>query len=342
MNLKQLFWVVFLVSAIALVGCEGDTGPQGPTGPPGADGSDGVAGTAGRAPAVCMECHSDATFVEVALEYMQSGHNAGEYVAYAGGRASCARCHSKQGFVEFVVMGEVAENIVDPAPIDCSTCHAVHPSTFQLRLAEGTEMIADPTYTIDFGDNSNVCANCHQSRTAEPNIAAPGDEFEITSIHYGPHHGPQAIILEGVGMAEIAGSTAYPAPSGASGHLSQDATCVTCHMASYSDNAGGHSWHPNLNSCTGCHPGATDFDMNDRQTITQEKLDELRDLLMARGVIEFVEADQAYEPVTGTYPMVEVQAYFNWIGITEDRSLGVHNPRYITALLNNTIEALTP
>lgn len=40
--------------------------------------------------------------------------------------------------------------------------------------------------------------------------------------------------------------------------------------------------------------------------------------------------------------MVQAQAFFNWIGLTEDRSLGVHNPRYVTALLENSIEAITP
>ena len=39
--------------------------------------------------------------------------------------------------------------------------------------------------------------------------------------------------------------------------------------------------------------------------------------------------------------MVQAQAFYNWIGLTEDRSLGVHNPRYVEALLSNSIEALS-
>jgi hypothetical protein len=38
--------------------------------------------------------------------------------------------------------------------------------------------------------------------------------------------------------------------------------------------------------------------------------------------------------------MVLARAYYNWIGLVEDRSLGVHNPKYISALLINTLEAL--
>ena len=48
----------------------------------------------------------------------------------------------------------------------------------------------------------------------------------------------------------------------------------------------------------------------------------------------------SYHPVVGTYPMVQAQAFFNWVGLEEDRSLGVHNPRYVEALLTNSIEAL--
>ena len=47
-----------------------------------------------------------------------------------------------------------------------------------------------------------------------------------------------------------------------------------------------------------------------------------------------------YTVNVGTFPMVQAQAYFNWIGLTEDRSEGVHNPKYVKALLANTLEAL--
>ncbi|MFN2128274.1 MAG: hypothetical protein ACK2TU_10490 [Anaerolineales bacterium] len=38
--------------------------------------------------------------------------------------------------------------------------------------------------------------------------------------------------------------------------------------------------------------------------------------------------------------MILAEAYYNWIGIEEDRSEGVHNPNYVEALLENSIEAL--
>jgi len=340
-NFKLLCSLAILIPSLVFLGCEGDVGPEGPRGPAGEDGTDGIDGVSGVSPQSCLECHSDQATLQIAIEYVQSGHKAGEYVDYAGGRASCARCHSKQGFVQYAVNGEVAGDIVGPAAIDCSTCHSVHPSEFGLRLDAEFSLIADPAYMLDYGDASNLCANCHQSRRAEPNLDVPGETFEITSTHYGPHHGAQGILLEGVGFAEIDGSAEYPEPSSASGHLSMGATCVSCHMNNYAGGAGGHTWHPNVENCTGCHPGATDFNINNTRVEIQEKLDTLRDLLLAAGVLEYVEEDAAYEPVVGTYPMVQAQAFFNWIGIEEDRSLGVHNPRYTRALLDNSIEALT-
>jgi hypothetical protein len=338
-NSKSLLWLLVLVPALALMGCEGATGPAGPPGVNGADGTDGVNGGTLTS---CLECHTDTAFLQIGLEYVQSGHKAGDYVAYAGGRESCARCHSKQGFVQFAVNGSVNGDVSDPASIDCATCHIVHPTatTITLRLAGPVELVSDATYNLDFGSDSNLCANCHQTRRAEPNTAAPADSFSITSTHYGPHHGPQANVLEGVGFAEIAGSVAYPAPSSASGHLSVGVACVNCHMAIYADGTGGHTWNPSVAACTGCHPGAADFDINGFQTTTHTKLNTLRDRLVELGVVEYVAADDAYEPIVGKYPMLQAQAFFNWIGLEEDRSLGAHNPGYFDALLNNTIEAL--
>ncbi len=339
MNSHRLAWLLFLIPVIALMGCEGDVGP---TGPNGTDGIDGIDGINGSSPTVCLECHSDVASLQIQLEYAQSGHKMGEYVGYAGGRESCAQCHSKQGFIQFAVNGDVAGNVSDPAAIDCATCHAVHPEVFALRLIGPVMLISDPTYMLDFGDNSNLCANCHQSRRAEPNISDPGDTFEITSTHYGPHHGPQGNVLEGVGFAEIEGSAPYPTSSL---HLSQGAACITCHMYDFAVNAedegeGGHTWATALDACNDCHFSPDDdFDHNGFQSATQVKLDTLRDLLIDLGVVE---ENEPHDPIVGTYPMVQAQAFFNWIGLVEDRSLGAHNPGYFDALLDNTIEALTP
>lgn len=331
---------MLLMTAVIFLGSCVKEGPAGVAGLDGTDGVDGANGADGQDGQVtCLACHSGTTISAAQFQYAASVHKAGTNVAYAGGRSGCAECHSSEGFMEYQANGSVASNISMPSAINCETCHVLHTSftysDFDLR-ADGAVALKIGG-TLDLGDASNLCVNCHQTRTKEPNLASPGATFRISSTHYGPHHGPQANILAGLGFAEIAGPVDYPV-QGTSKHLVQ-ASCTTCHMGDYTAKQGGHTWQASLASCQECH-ATTSFDLGGTQYDTEQKLIVLRDLLIAHGVVEYVEADAAYEPKVGTYPMAFAQAYYNWIGIEEDRSLGVHNPQYVNALLSNSIAAL--
>ncbi len=328
-----------------LIGCEG---PIGPTGEDGIDGDQ-----------TCTTCHGDLTIQTIDIQFHQSVHRAGQVaVEYAGGRSYCAECHSNEGFREFALTGDVEQNITAPTPWECSTCHKIHESfdstDWDLRLGDPISFLYDASVTADFGPG-NLCANCHQSRRPEPSVTGSGSDFEITSKHYGPHHGAQSNVLYGAGFAEISGSASYPAP-GSAAHFAQS-SCNGCHMAEYADGQGGHTWNPSIASCTDCHAGATEFNLNNTMTEVAEQLDELRDLLLAQGVIEegieenfelnpetgdiiLVLESDGFHPVVGTHTMLQAQAFFNWVGLLEDRSFGVHNPAYTRALLTNSIEAI--
>jgi len=322
-------------------GPQGETGAQGPAGPAGADGEDG------QGVNLCMDCHSTDQMMTIQAQFTTSVHAAGAIaVDYAGGRASCAPCHSHEQFVQTAQLGDVLGNITNPSAWQCNTCHGIHESftsdDYALRV---TEPVAAnwAEKTMDLGGSSNLCATCHQTRRPEPNLSDPGETFEITSSHYGPHHGPQANVVLGEGFAEIAGDEEYP-EVGSTMHYGL--SCVGCHMGE-GDTGGGHSWKPAIASCTGCHAGADSYDIGGGQTEIAEMLDELRDKLLALGVIVGDE-EHGYHPVNSrdnsveeaTFPMVQAQAFFNWIGLVEDRSLGAHNPKYVEALLKNTLAAL--
>lgn len=324
--------VVFLSSCVK----------EGPAGVAGLDGQDGQDGTDGRdGNATCMACHTGTTLAIMQFQYAASTHKAGTSVSYAGGRAGCAECHSSEGFIEFQTTGGVASDISMPSAINCETCHTLHYNfeytDYELRSSEAVVLKFDETTAMDLGDGSNLCINCHQTRRGEPNFTDPGETFYISSTHYGPHHGPQANVLAGIGFAEIEGPVDYPVV-GSSKHL-EEASCTVCHMGEYAEKQGGHTWKASLTACKACHETES-YDFGGVQFDTEEKLIVLRDLLIEHGVVEWVEADEAYEPIKGTYPMVHAQAFFNWIGLEEDRSLGVHNPQYVNALLTNSIEAL--
>jgi hypothetical protein len=375
----------FVIGLAFMSGCEGPTGPPGPAGRDGTDGTDGADGTDGTdgvdGNVTCLQCHSAETPQIILEQFNQSVHASGQVaVDYAGGRSSCARCHSSEGFIEYARTGTVEENISSPSAWECKTCHSIH-STFEeadfaLRLADPIEWNYDTTGIITDLGNSNLCANCHQSRRSGPydmggelvdlddddslETVVPDGYFYISSTHYGPHHGPQANVLAGRGFSEMAGSWSYPAAE-TSPHMVDSARCTGCHMYDYGNGAGGHTWNPALDACNNCHQGADDpdFDHNNVQTETAALLEDLRDLLEAQGVIELGTEEvyelnpetgaielvvhvEGYHPVVGLHTVELSQAFFNWIGLEEDRSLGAHNSAYVKALLENSIESITP
>ncbi len=384
--MKKVLFILFACFAtIMFMSCEGPAGEAGLDGAdglaglPGTDGTDGVDGDV-----TCLACHSGVNMQSIKEQFQQSAHSSGVIaVDYAGARARCAECHSSEGFLEFVRTGDVAEDISAPSAWVCTTCHGLHQTfddtDYALRLTADLSFIFDETVTADFS-NGNLCATCHQSRTAGPEDMVgewvdlndteddgPGgvgddDEYQvlagdffISSTHYGPHHGAQANVLAGVGFAETAGSISYPV-AGSGNHMTT-AGCTDCHMYTYDDGEGGHTFNPSLDACNDCHGVTeTDFDYGQVQTETEDLLVELRDSLVANGlvayeagdyyelneetgVIELVTAAGGYHPVVGVFPLEEAQAFFNWTGLDEDRSLGAHNPKYVKALLTNSLEA---
>jgi hypothetical protein len=350
---KITLTIVLAIFFMVFISCEGpagDDGTAGIAGTDGTDGGDGADGTDGANGAdgvdgnvTCGACHSDADFEMKRQQFAMAKHTVGEWVAYAGGRASCAKCHSHEGFVAFAE-GFDGQDIANPSPWECATCHGIHQAfeveDYALRLSEPVDAIFDDTVTfllkgnnaMDLVGGSNLCANCHQSRRSGPD--ATETTFTITSTHWGPHHGPQANTVYGAGFSEIVGTSAYPA-AGSNFHL--DASCVGCHMAPFDadEGEGGHSFIPSLAACNVCH-ATLDFDYGGLQTEVEEYLIELRDLLIVAGLVAGDDVD-GYHPVPGTYPTAQAQAAFNWIGLDEDRSLGAHNPRYIVPLLKNSI-----
>lgn len=330
-------------------GATGDTGPQGPQGEPGEDGTDGVDGADGApGTALCMECHDNDVMDAIKAEYYSSGHAAGAASGYAGGRSDCAKCHSNQGAVAFFG-GETITNYDNPAPISCGACHThdYDATTQEMGIMSSTEAVTaimDDQITLDFGDASNLCANCHQPRRSGPDVTDGSAAFSITSSHWGPHHGPQATLLEGVGGYEYEGTINYP--TGYTSHR-ENSSCVECHMIDGVEGAGGHTWHPSIEACTDCHSGATDFESIGTSTsmaVIEGLLHELALELETAGIV--VEVDGAYHLPDDdkAYPIATTNdvagCYFNYIMVEEDRSLGVHNPAYCYALLKNSIECM--
>jgi len=226
--------------------------------------------------------------------------------------------------------GSVENGDPDPTRQECRACHEIH-TTFTgadwaLATTAPVELYAFAGSTFDGGDG-NLCANCHQPRRA---IADAVDGMiEVTSTHWGPHHGPQSAMMLGLaGAGTVEGSP--------SGHYSLvEGTCATCHMGTGAD----HSFEPSVDACVECHADAEDFDINGLQTEVQEMLDRLGAELVQRGWLSENSPDG--HPNVDFVPEAEAAGLWNWIYIAhEDKSLGVHNPAYTKALLEEGLAAV--
>jgi hypothetical protein len=210
---------------------------------------------------------------------------------------------------------------------DCRACHQVHTSftaaDWALETTDAVDLYAFEDVTYDGGEG-NLCVNCHQPRRQ---IAEAVDGFiEITSTHWGPHHGPQSAMLLGIGGAgEVEGKP--------SAHVTLvEDTCVSCHVGE----GASHTFEPDVASCQGCHADIEDFDFSGLQTDVQAMLDELEEGLIALGWL-----DEEGHPTVTQVPEAQAAALWNWIYIAhEDKSEGVHNPAYTKALLEAGLEAL--
>jgi hypothetical protein len=335
---KLINLLLIVATSLLLVNCTTDPlpGAAGNDGIDGVDGSDGVDGASGTTE--CAACHNVATSEAVHASYLFSGHAAGGAVGYAGSRASCAQCHSNEGYVDYVTLGATnEEGYANPTAISCKTCHDTHTTfdfendgfDYALRSIRPVDLITDPSYTINYNGTSNNCALCHQPRTSPPEADGSGD-FAVTSSHWGPHHGPQSTFLEGIQGAELVGTNEYPAPASATHRTGS--SCTSCHMGLTSgETDGNHTWIPTSTACAQCHTNG----IPDGVAGLEDDMSALGLLLEDIGIVH------DGHPVEGTYSITEAEAAWNYLLVMEDASKGTHNPAYARALIKNSIEVLS-
>ncbi len=351
--MKKRLSILLLLPLIVFIGFIGCEGPEGPAGPAGANGDQGENGADGAL--LCLNCHDDAGMAQKEAEFALAGHSEA-YTRFNSG--SCAVCHSHEGFVANGDQAGLEDAFVHGSTMSCGTCHShstngegkVFSADVPLRFNDPVVMLTGVD-DIDLGGESNLCVRCHQPRTTwDAYDDETGDFAFITSSHAGPHHGAQSTALMGLGGDHRLSSSLDdygPSPHGAEG-------CVSCHM-----NEGNHSFKPVAAACTGCHEVDGDLDHGDARAAIATKMATLagyltateghaieRDSLgvyvvipdsMVHGPLHMDDAGE-YHPVIGAFDRDVYSAFWNYMTVVEDQSGGAHNPPYMEALLNASMD----
>lgn len=255
---------------------------EGPAGKDGLNGTNGIAGTAGKdANETCKLCHNPTVVDAKAVEFRLSKHEYGEAAEYTAGNASCAPCHSQEGF-KYVCKNNVlptftlntttnkyandyaASSSSSYGEISCFTCHSqLHTTYGYSDLSAFTTTAAVPMTmwggkkTIDLtqdGGKGNLCVKCHQPR---PMTTSDGNVFDYatlvsapTTLFYDSSSTTNKVSMSmrtgnhygSVGAIFAGkGGIEFGTGYGNSTHTTK-ASCSDCHQAAMSGKGGGHTF----------------------------------------------------------------------------------------------------
>lgn len=325
--MKRTILLVSLFLAAGLIALQGCKGPEGPAGPPGESTILQLEGFA--ADINCGDCHNpdtDSTYFVWARKYQweESKHFYGGDYERAG--ASCAECHTTEGFIQ-KVSGKTVTAAVQPTPPGCFACHSPHSrGDFSLRtttpptLLSGVTGVADAAF--DFG-KGNLCASCHRPRSIspkpDPTKTAVTDTITISNSRWYQHYGVQSHILNGTGGFKFTDYTYSGNSAHTTAPLVKSEGCTQCHMADMPSTssypfgiAGGHTmnigydWEGTptalLEGCknSACHPTITTTDYHSVQTTVNAYLDTLATMMSDTSIVNKWNKGAKKAWITGT------------------------------------------
>jgi predicted CXXCH cytochrome family protein len=262
----------------------------------------------------CASCHAESlgAHYDYYEEWAASPHATSNDAA--GAVPGCGDdCHTAFGYLDrtythpqtghqYPLQPFVYPDSLDPTKVgvSCLVCHDPHYDRYDGQLRERL---------------GSLCAKCHNTDQLE--------DVGETPVHV------HAAMFEGVGGYRYDPDSMYQNSLHTTLLIYQ--SCAACHL--YSDTSDAeyglavntdHDFDAVLTSCQGanCHPNATSFDVNGKQTEVSTLLDSLKGILDAN-------------PNPGTDPYD--RAKFNYDFVKNDSSLGVHNPDYAIKLLTDAI-----
>ena len=244
----------------------------------------------------CGACHGEPPRHGRFQQWEESRHANYDLATERFDNASCARCHTGQGFIAWLpqliagdtgnLQAEVTWTSETVEPVTCAVCHDPHdvgtrsgePNDVNLRVMNDTPMLPAGFKAIGVG-NGALCMTCHNTRNGERN-----DVAMATQDDRAPHVAAQADVLMG--------QNAYFVTTGIrSSHSYIENTCATCHMeitpppADFSYNLSGtnHTFEASTEICSDCH-GA--YNGGTIQEASHGELEELKEAIEAAILTE--------------------------------------------------------
>lgn len=290
---------------------------------------------------------------------------------------NCARCHYPRGYADALNLarqtgqhfGEVEFKkpvkpggplafdfsklpVKDGEGISCQACHDPHPDDQPVRAS------------LRSGGNSTACNTCHEAKwqnvTLEGTAGEIGSAFEYPGEDYkfdNPHNTPDKCVLchmnkgttekDQNGVRALGGHTWRMRDAGPNGILGGFGPRPD--DPDHERVPGDQDDILNTAACAQCHSYVFDFNRRGVQERIYQKWQMLGDLLKERnnGVLPgFKPGKCATCHRGGTVPFDDdpdltlEKAYTNYKLIKNDRSWGIHNPRYIEKLLDDSLKSL--
>jgi hypothetical protein len=161
---------------------------------------------------------------------------------------SCARCHSNDGFLDFVDNG-VVDSVANPGVLGCDVCHTDSSTGITRDLGS----VTFPSGNVIGGlQEEAICMQCHQGRSSKPDVdsylvgrgAVAADTVYPSLSFRNIHYFAAAATLYGTFAL---GGYQYPGSSydGKFTHVEGYARCIGCHDP--------HSLEVKTEECSQCH-----------------------------------------------------------------------------------------